>query len=154
MGQFATGITVVSTKLSEQAFGFTANSFASVSMEPPMVLCCIKNESSFLRPLKQTKKFSVSILSIDQQDVSNLFANPNIDSQERFKPSNTDITPLGNPIIKDCLTWMDCDLVDLYPAGDHQICVGLVRGMKPEVVQKNPILYYDGSYRSLEQQPK
>ncbi|MFT6810817.1 MAG: 3-hydroxy-9,10-secoandrosta-1,3,5(10)-triene-9,17-dione monooxygenase reductase component [Saprospiraceae bacterium] len=150
MGQFATGITVVSTQVDDQPYGFTANSFASVSMEPPMILCCIKNESSFIEQLKIAKKFTVSILTVDQQDISNLFANPHIESNERFKLHKSKVSPLGNPIISNCLTWIDCELSELYQAGDHQICIGLVRHMSVEHKDDDPLLYYSGSYHRLE----
>ncbi len=150
MGQFATGITVVSTQVGDQSYGFTANSFASVSMDPPMILCCIKNESSFIEQLKIAKKFAVSILSVEQQDVSNLFANPNIESNERFNLHQCEESPLGNPIISECLTWIDCELSELYQAGDHQICIGIVRHMGVEEENYDPLLYYSGSYRRLE----
>jgi len=150
MGRFATGITVVSTQVENQSFGFTANSFASVSMEPPMVLCCIQNESSFIEQLKIAEKFAISILTKDQQEVSNLFANPNIDSQERFNIHTANVSPLGNPIIADCLTWIDCELSDLYQAGDHQICIGRVRYMHSEVSERDPLLYYGGAYRTID----
>jgi len=149
MGRFATGITVVSTQVGNHSFGFTANSFASVSMEPPMVLCCIQNESSFIEQLKIAEKFAISILTRDQQEVSNLFANPNIDSQERFNIHAADVSPLGNPIISNCLTWIDCELSDLYQAGDHQICLGVVRHMHLDTREKEPLLYYDGAYRTI-----
>ena len=149
MGRFATGITIVSTQVNGRSYGFTANSFASVSLEPPMILCCIQNESSFIDHLKTTKKFAISILNDEQIDTSNLFANPCIDSIERFSIQEHEMSPLGNPIIFNSLTWIDCQLSELYKVGDHHVCIGTVHHMSTKAINGNPLLYYSGGYRKL-----
>lgn len=149
LGQFATGITIVSTKVDERCFGFTANSFTSVSMVPPIVLFCVKKESTFVEHLSLSKKFSVSVLADDHREISNLFADPSVESEVRYQMVSPEMSPLGNPIIAECLTWIDCTLMDVLLAGDHYICTGAVVHMCEEQNEKSPLIYFKGHYNTL-----
>ena len=83
-GQFATGINVITTSHNNKNIGFTANSFTSVSLEPPVILFCLKTDSASNEAFQQSKAFVINILSDAQQDVSNAFANPKNSQEERL----------------------------------------------------------------------
>src|SRR3954468_22785308 len=123
MGNFATGITVVTTRGKDgKAYGLTVNSFTSVSLEPVLVLVCFDNHLSSLQHFRDSMKFGVSILSGNQEDLSRLFAKKD---SERSEDNYFD-GPAGQPLLRHSLAYMECEIVHMYPGGDHQIIVGKV----------------------------
>ena len=87
-GQFATGVTVLTTTSNGEAHGITVNSFTSVSLDPPLILFCIDKKAGFNTPLTAEKSLAINILSEEQQEISNRFANPSMTSEERFRDFN------------------------------------------------------------------
>ena len=77
-GQFATGVTGLTTTATGEAHGITVNSFTSVSLDPPLILFCIDKKARFNPPLKAEKSLAINILSDKQQEISNRFANPSL----------------------------------------------------------------------------
>jgi len=145
MGQFATGITVVTGRDPEgRPFGLTVNSFTSVSLEPPLVLFCLATRSELNGPLGQTKLYGVSILSEEQEEWSTRFATPGAD---RFAGAAVVEGPNGMPLVPEALAWLECRVVAAHPGGDHTIYVGEVLGL--EVRPGRPLLYHGSSYRRL-----
>lgn len=143
LGSFATGVTVVTTLDSEGApKGFTANSFTSVSLDPPLVLVCVDKAAGCYPAFTGTTQFSINILCEDQQHVSSRFASKSADKFADI-PWVSDIT--GSPIFPDSTAWLDCRLHDRLEAGDHLILIGKVLsfGHSPE---KQPLGYHRGSY--------
>jgi len=123
-GTFMTGVTVVTAHDQDgTALGFTANSFTSVSLDPPMVLVCLANTSSNYTALVNADKFAVNILSENQIDVSNTFARP---AKDRFANINWHKGPHGSPILADVSAWFDCKMHKTVEAGDHIILIGQV----------------------------
>ncbi|WP_069063798.1 flavin reductase family protein [Sinorhizobium sp. RAC02] len=125
-GAFLTGVTVVTTVDDAGApIGFTANSFTSVSLDPPLLLVCLAKTSRNYATLTQAKGFGVNILSEVQKDVSNTFARP---VEDRFAAVDWRPGPHGSPVFADVAAWFDCAAHDVVDAGDHVILIGRVEG--------------------------
>lgn len=123
-GRFLTGVTVVTTTDENGAMvGFTANSFSSVSLEPPLLLVCPGNHLSSFEVFKATDRFGISILAEGQEDVSNLFASG---SGDRFAATKWDAPEGDVPLIAGRAAGFVCDTFDRVDAGDHIILMGRV----------------------------
>ncbi|HKV23914.1 MAG TPA: flavin reductase family protein [Candidatus Acidoferrum sp.] len=150
LAQFATGITVITAERAPGvAYGMTANAFASVSLEPLLVLVCV-DERSHLQPLlKKTRSFGVNVLREDQQALSVYFAQPE-QSQQAETPLNiryrwsTD----GVPLLENTLAHLVCRVVSSYLAGDHTIFLGEVQSA--ELFSGEPLLFFRSQYRRME----
>ncbi len=144
MGQFATGVTVVTTDGEAGSHGLTANAVASLSLDPPLVLVAVDKRAATLDYLKKNRCFAVNILRLDQQDVSTRFATP---GPKDFSDLNVTTAATGAPILPGCLAFLDCRVHDILPGGDHDIFVGeIVAG---EYQGGEPLLYFSGGYRRL-----
>jgi flavin reductase (DIM6/NTAB) family NADH-FMN oxidoreductase RutF len=145
MGNFATGITVVTTKDAHgKPYGLTVNSFTSVSLDPVLVLVCLDNKLSGLQAFKDSKHFGVSILSEHQEDVSRMFAKK--DSER--PPTIYYEGKLGIPLLHNSLATMECETVAVHAAGDHRIFVGEVHHAEV-LLQNHPLLYFRGKYQRV-----
>ena len=123
-GRFLTGVTVVTTQSdSGELVGFTANSFTSVSLDPPLLLVCPGNHLSSFDVFKSARRFGVSILAEGQEDVSNLFASG---SGDRFAAVDWDAPKDGIPLIGGRAAGFTCDTFEQIGAGDHIILIGRV----------------------------
>ena len=141
-GGFMTGVTVVTAKAADGSpRGFTANSFASVSLDPPLLLVSIANTSSNFDVFTLGQGFAVNILSQSQKPVSNAFSRP---AEDRFAGLDWRWGPHGAPILADVSAWFDCALERVIPAGDHAILLGRVIGF--EAGTAAGLGYYRGSY--------
>src|SRR5262249_42705841 len=143
MGNFATGITVVTTRdVNGSPYGLTVNSFTSVSLDPILVLVCLDNRLSGLQSFKNSKHFGISILSEHQEDISRIFA-----KKDSERPPNIYFEGrLGIPLLRNALATMECEVVEVYGGGDHQIFLGKVEAA--EVLQlDHPLLYFRGKYQ-------
>jgi flavin reductase len=144
MGQFATGVTIVTTDGEAGPHGLTANAVASLSLDPPLVLVAIEKRAHSLEYLKKNKCFSVNILRLDQEEISRRFATP---GPKDFTGLNITRARTTAPILTGCLAFADCRVVDILPGGDHDIFVGeIVAG---EFHGGEPLLYFAGGYRRL-----
>ena len=144
-GAFMTGVTIVTTVDADGTpRGFTANSFTSVSLEPPLLLICIGKSAASLEVFRQAKGFAVNILSESQKDTSVLFASKRADKFEaaRWRPG-----PFGNPLIEGSAAWFDCARYQLIDAGDHIILMGHVEAFSYS--DANPLGYARGHYIAL-----
>src|SRR5439155_17952203 len=123
MGNFATGITVVTTRDAKgNPYGLTVNSFTSVSLNPILVLVCLDNKLSGLQSFKNSKHFGISILSEHQEDLSRMFA-----KKDSERPASIYFEgKLGIPLLRNAVAVMECEVVEVYPGGDHQIFLGRV----------------------------
>ncbi|MGB3813307.1 MAG: flavin reductase family protein [Shinella sp.] len=125
-GAFLTGVTVVTTiDDAGLPIGFTANSFASVSLDPPLLLVCLAKTSRNYDTLTKAPGFAVNILAEGQKDVSNTFARP---VEDRFASVKWQKGPFGAPVFADVAAWFDCAMHDVVNAGDHVILIGRVEG--------------------------
>lgn len=141
-GCFMTGVTVVTTiGADDKPVGFTANSFSSVSLDPPLLLVSIANSSHSLETFRTAKGFAVNILSEGQKEVSTTFARPVAD---RFASVFWRRGPVGAPLIAGVSAWFDCTLEQAVPAGDHTILIGRIGGF--EATPAPGLGYYRGAY--------
>ncbi len=146
LGCFATGITIV-TAIDDRGnpTGLTANSFTSVSLDPPLLLVCIANSAGSAMVLREARHFAVNVLQIGQQPASNRFAGK---GEDRF--GMTEWTPgeTGAPLLDRSLCSFECRRNALHESGDHFILVGEVVRAQFEP-QRDPLLYFRGKYRRL-----
>ena len=146
MGCFATGVTIITAHGSDgRPVGLTANSFTSVSLDPPLLLVCIANNSGSAEVLRGIDDFAVNVLQIGQQPVSNLFAGK---SEDRFAGTRWEVGEYGAPILPSSLGIFECKRDALHEAGDHFILVGRVEKASFEP-RRDPLLYFRGKYRRL-----
>lgn len=145
LSQFATGVTIIATKENDGTpRGFTANSFTSVSLDPPLVLVCVARSAASCDIFKSARHFSVNVLSEEQKDISGLFASQ--------RPDKFDIAPwhpgkTGTPVIGDALAWFECAQHQLVDAGDHVILVGRVEDFGQG--RGRPLGFFRGAYFTL-----
>lgn len=146
MGCFATGVTVVTT-VDERGnpVGLTANSFTSVSLDPPLLLICIANSSSSAPVLRGATKFGVNVLQIGQQNVSNRFASR---QEDRFAVEDWVLGETGVPVLSNSLVSFECNRDTLHEAGDHFILIGHVQRAQFEP-HRDPLLFFRGKYRRM-----
>jgi len=145
LGAFTTGVTIVTTHFEKMGdVGLTANSFNSVSLDPPMVLWSLAKTAGSLQAFKNTEYFAVHILSEDQQELSNRFAQRGVD-----KFSNIDIQrgPENIPLIEGCAAQFTCKTAYQYEGGDHLIFVGEVVNFRRR--DRSPLLFHDGEYGQI-----
>lgn len=141
-GAFMTGVTVVTAKADDGTpRGFTANSFSSVSLDPPLLLVSIAKTSSNFQVFSKTEGFAVNILSESQKPISNAFSRP---VQDRFAGVDWHWGPYGAPILQGVSAWFDCALHQTVDAGDHAILLGRVVAFHAGTAAG--LGYYRGSY--------
>ena len=144
-GSFMTGVTVVTTiDANGEPRGFTANSFTSVSLDPPLLLICIAKTASSCPVFSKAPGFAVNILAEDQKPVSGIFASKRPD---KFSEVAWRMSGNGLPIIDGSLSWFDCARREVIDAGDHVILLGAIRAF--DAREANPLGYARGGYVSL-----
>ena len=146
LGCFATGVTVITTcGTSGEPLGFTANSFTSVSLDPALVLFCIKREAASVAALRATSSFAVNVLHLGQESISNVFASRTAD---RFAETDWETWDTGVPIISDAMANFECSIDELFEGGDHFIVIGRVRRVLFNAA-RDPLLFLHGKYRRV-----
>ena len=129
MGQFTTGVTVVTAHGKDGLAGLTVNSFTSVSLEPPLVLICVDVNSTALPCIRESGNFAVNILTSEQENLSRCFATTSSERYEHFCHASFHAASTGSPIIDGALAFIDSRIIAEYPGGDHVIFLGLVVAM-------------------------
>ena len=149
--RFASGVTIVTTRLDGYVYGVTVSAFSTVSIEPLLVMVSVNGYSPILPMVERSKTFAVSILRREQRDVSMYFATGGraLDLTEFPGIATTDAAT-GAPVIADCLGYFDCHLHESVPGGDHRILIGAVAATGH--ADGDPLVYYDGDYRSIDQE--
>lgn len=145
MSRFATGVTVVTTCKGTERHGITVNAFASVSLEPPLVLICIDRTSQVHDVLLESGIFAVNLLAEDQQHLSSCFAGHSEYRHREFCGATFHTAATGAPVLDGTLGYVDCRIVGVYPGGDHSIIVGNVESLGTGT-DDNPLLYYRSRY--------
>jgi flavin reductase (DIM6/NTAB) family NADH-FMN oxidoreductase RutF len=142
LGAFVTGVTVVTTTDDEGEFhGVTANSFGSVSLDPPLVLWSQAVKTHSHPVFFKAERFAVNVLAEDQMELSNRFAKS---SQEKFAGLEVDIGLGGIPLLRGCNAWLQCRAVSRLPGGDHTIYIAEVESIARAVGR--PLVYGNGQY--------
>ncbi len=146
LGLFVTGVTIITTTAADgEHVGITANSFNSVSLEPPLILWSIAHTSRCLAAFEAASHFAVHILRDDQVDLSQTFARSGAD-----KFAGLETAPgLGNaPLLPDCAACLECSIYGRHPAGDHSIYVAKVERLQSDASAR-PLVYHGGQYAAL-----
>ena len=142
LGRFASGVTVITAHHEGRAHGMTANSFVSVSLDPPLVLVSLGNRSSMHRILPAARRYGISVLGEDQERLSNHFAGRTVPHLHvRF------IEREGIPLLEGAVAYFVAELADAHAAGDHTLYIGRVEHF--EWNDDKPLLFYAGRYRHL-----
>ena len=125
--------------------GLTANSVASVSLDPLLVLVCLDRDASSHGCITDGGGFAISVLSADDEDLARRFAKGGW--RDRFKGVDLREAVTGSPILSRALAWMDCRVTEVYVAGDHSIVVGEV--VASDARDGNPLLFFRGKYHRM-----
>ena len=152
LGHFATGVTVVTTRLGDELHGATVNAFASVSLDPPLVLVSINKDASSHDLIAGSGVFAVNILHAVQSDLAAVLARKGTeeaDAAHRLAGIPHRIGTTGAPVLLDSLAFADCRVVDTISAGDHTIFVGHVADGGSSVFGTSPLIYHRGRYYGL-----
>ena len=147
LGSFVTGVTVMTVLDADgKPEGITANSFSSLSLDPPLIVWSLRLSSRSFNTYKNALHFAVNILAQDQMPVSNRFAASGVD---RFE--GVEYTPgiAGVPLIKGCVAYLECSLEASYPGGDHVLFVGRVERI--HMNERQPLAYGGGGYLAVQQ---
>ena len=131
-----------------QVHGMTANSFTSVSLDPPLILICVSHSAQLLPLVQQQKRFGVNILKDHQRAISEYFARTeeNAETEKRLGVRYR-WTQTGIPLLEEALVHLACKVVASHAAGDHTIFVAEVESV--EVYDGEPLLYLRGNYRQV-----
>lgn len=145
LGKFATGVTVVTcTDARGNPCGITANSFSSVSLQPPLVLWNIAKVSNSIDAYLNAEYFVINVLSAEQQALSSHFARSDHTFFDKLEFS---LSENGAPLLPDTLAVFECRTHQVHECGDHHVIIGEVIAFKS--VDRDPLLFFNGGYREL-----
>src|SRR5215213_4602118 len=141
---FTTGITVVTAVSARLGHGMTANAFASVSLDPLLVLVCVVRDALMHKVLEEAGRFAVSVLAAYFSDSGR----PG--GMAQFVPVGWHPGPVtGAPLLDGALAYLECAVEAVYNGGDHSVFLGRVRWVERARADGNPLLYFGGRYRRL-----
>ncbi|WP_076593507.1 flavin reductase family protein [Herminiimonas arsenitoxidans] len=144
LSQFATGVTIITTRLEDGSFlGLTASSFNSVSLTPPLVLWSLGQAAKSLPVFTGNSHYVINILAADQAALAIQFSKP---SKDRFAGVDFTLSPTGLPILSGVAAWFECHNRSRYPEGDHVIFVGEVECC--DVRAQAPLVFHGGRFLS------
>lgn len=148
-GQFATGITILTVGSPRGPHGMTANSFTSVSLEPPLLLVSVDLRRRAHAYLERAERFAISVLSREHRELSDRFAGrQGEERQDSFADVPHTLTADGLPLLSGALAHFVCQRFAVYPAGDHSLFLGQVEELsyQPGLA---PLLYFGGRYHAI-----
>ena len=143
LSRFASGVTVV-TVHHEHPHGMTASAFASVSLDPPLVLVCLDQTSRTRSLLLEKGSFAINVLGSEQEEVSRAFAKR---GTKPFASLSHHSGETGNPLLDGAIAWLECTVHQVVEMGDHDIVVGEV--VCADAAAGDPLLYFDQGYRAI-----
>ena len=163
---FATGVAVVTTLDGDRPWGTTVNSFNSVSLHPPLILVAFDHGRRIVSPLRKTGRYVVNILGEEQRVLSDCFAGGPSPRDGRAPARTSPSTPaprrdelcgapwhvgrLGLPVLDDAIATLECTIVDVHPAGDHDLYIARVEHASATAGEPMPLIYYSGRYLSIQ----
>jgi len=149
MGCFATGVTIITVDLDGEVHGMTANAFASVSLDPMLVLVCVDSDTRTHAHLHARKRFGINVLGEDQRAISEYYARPERDHEhaETDAGARFDRTRHRTPMLHGALAYLECRLQSAHEAGDHSIFIAEVEDVV--VREAEPLLFFRGKYRKM-----
>ena len=146
VGKFPTGVTIITTDYNDKLWGFTANSFTSVSLNPALISFCLSKNTNSIKAFNNTELFAINILSGEQASLSQHFANSKID---KFADIDYIIGKHSKaPLLLETISYIECKKYSQYECGDHVIFIGEVVNVFIDHT-KSPLLYYAKSYREI-----
>ena len=147
MGQFCTGVVIATGCLDGEPAGFAAQSFSSLSLDPPLVALCPGKTSTSWPKLRDSGSFCINILAAHQKPVCDVFAQTGID---KFASLDWEPGATGSPVLAEVIAYIDCELEAEHDAGDHTIAVGRVRDFQIFNAESAPLLFFRGGYGRFE----
>ena len=149
MGRVPTGVCVITTKHAGGALdGVTVGSFASLSLDPPLVIWSLDKKANCHEGFMKATHFAVNVLSEDQTDLSRVFATKEARPWEKLEHTPAEQT--GSPLFRGCCAYMECAIETIHVGGDHDIFVGRVLNLQPAPAGR-PLLHFGGAYRRLDE---
>ncbi|MBT3337372.1 MAG: flavin reductase family protein [Anaerolineae bacterium] len=145
MRNWASGITIVTVEHEGVQHGMTVSSFTSLSLDPPLISVSLYDTSRTHTLVSAAGKFGVTILTKDQEDVSNRFAGRIADSEDRFADLNTETLASSIPFITGGLTFFECRVTQTIPMGTNTLFVGEIVASKAQE-DGDPLLYFNQKY--------
>jgi len=149
MRRWATGVTIVTSRVNEIQHGMTVSSFTSVSLEPPTVLISLEKTTRTHELVQDSGFFGVTILGHGQAEISDRFAGRQTEDQDRFLGLDTFTLETGVPLLADGLASFDCRVVSAYEVGSHTIFIGDVLASQIKMDESQPLIYFNRNYRIL-----
>lgn len=149
LGQFSTGVTVVTTNTPSGPVGMAANSFAAVSLDPPLVSWSIRNESRNLKSFTEGGHFAISVLADDQVDACSIFGRP---QDGQFDQVPWTKSAHGDPLLDQAIAHFECTVEEVFPGGDHHILIGRVHQFTR--FGGEPLLFSQGQYKVAVEHPQ
>lgn len=147
-GQFGTGVAIIALQDSQnRAVGLTVNSFASVSLEPPLLSWCLANDSQLFADVRQASRFSVNVLAADQLALSNRMAGA---GSHILQDNEFDAGEHGTPLVQGALAHFDCHIHDRVELGDHIMLIGGIDAARHCAQGRAPLMYFRGNYAGID----
>ena len=146
VGLFATGVTVVTTRVGEDIHGMTANAFTSLSLDPLLIIVCVDRRARLHPLIQEAGAFAVNFLHEGQEAISRNFAGQPQAGISDVLHFSTDV---GAPVILGCLASLRCEVHQVLDGGDHAIVIGEVTALIRGDVGAHPLVYFAGKYRRL-----
>jgi len=151
LGHFGTGVVVVGAiDENEEPTGMAMNSFSTVSMVPPLISFCVTHHSSTWPTIAAASTFSVNILSEAQSSLGRVFSKRGID---RFAGVEWSPGPFGAPFLSDSTAWLECEIYDQVPAGDHVMILGKIQHLEISKVSRPPLMFFKSQFFGLRNVP-
>jgi flavin reductase (DIM6/NTAB) family NADH-FMN oxidoreductase RutF len=149
LAQFATGVTIITARAPHGFVGFTANSFNSVSLDPPLVIWSLARRSRSLAIFEGALQYAINVLAHDQIDLARRFSRPHTDrfAGVAFRQGASDA-----PLLEGCVAWFECRHHALHPAGDHMLFIGEVIATGHR--RRLPLVWHSSRYRVNQLHPK
>lgn len=147
VGYFTTGVTIITTLDREGGpVGLTANSFSSLSLDPPLVLFCLDRNVQSFEAFHANRHFAVNVLGEEQEEVSRRFAET---GAGKWRGLAFDTWDTGCPILRGCIANIECDVESIFEGGDHVIIVGAVVRTHQEDGEARPLTFFRGNYGGI-----
>ncbi|WP_248964161.1 flavin reductase family protein [Sphaerisporangium perillae] len=142
MGLFASGVTVVTGIDGGEPVGFACQSFASVSLEPPLILFCADHNGRTWPRIKRSGRFCVNVLGEDQVDLCGRFGSS---KGKKYEGLDWELSPWGAPALPGVLLRVHAEVRDVHVAGDHDVVIGAVLALE-QVIEQRPMLFFQGRF--------
>ncbi|MDQ0252810.1 flavin reductase (DIM6/NTAB) family NADH-FMN oxidoreductase RutF [Evansella vedderi] len=141
IGNFASGVSIITVRNNETNYGITASAVSSVSLDPPMLLVCVNKKTGTCNAISEKGSFTVNILLENQGELALQFAKVNT---EKFNGVDFAFGELGNPVLKDQLAVLECRVVEEVTGGTHSIFLAEVHNAS--AVEGDPLVYFKGQF--------